>query len=151
MVFVLLACALLLTATTLLHYEALRGLNLGLPRLGIPDRPKLVLVIIVAFFAHAAEMVMYGGAYYGLIGWLDTGSLSGAGTSLLATCMYLSAETYTSLGFGDVTPVGPVRMLVGVEALNGLLLIGWSASFTYISMERFWSTSKNADQRTSNS
>ena len=24
------------------------------------------------------------------------------------------------------------------RALNGLLLIGWSASFTYISMERFW-------------
>ena len=26
----------------------------------------------------------------------------------------------------------------GVEALNGLLLIGWSASFTYLAMERYW-------------
>jgi hypothetical protein len=25
-----------------------------------------------------------------------------------------------------------------VEALNGLLLIGWSASYAYIAMERFW-------------
>src|SRR5215213_7625904 len=25
-----------------------------------------------------------------------------------------------------------------VEALNGLLLIGWSASFTYLVMERYW-------------
>jgi hypothetical protein len=46
---------------------------------------------------------------------------------------------YTSLGFGDFTPVGPIRLLAGAEALNGLLLIGWSASFTYISMEKFWS------------
>ncbi len=30
-------------------------------------------------------------------------------------------------------------MLAGMEALNGLLLIGWSASYTYIAMERFWS------------
>ena len=30
------------------------------------------------------------------------------------------------------------EVLAGVEALNGLLLIGWSASYTYIAMERFW-------------
>ena len=29
-------------------------------------------------------------------------------------------------------------MIAGVEALNGLLLIGWSASFTYLAMERYW-------------
>ncbi|MEO5607197.1 MAG: ion channel, partial [Polaromonas sp.] len=49
-----------------------------------------------------------------------------------------SAETYSSLGFGDLIPTGPIRMLAGIEALNGLLLIGWSASFVYIAMERFW-------------
>ena len=30
------------------------------------------------------------------------------------------------------------KLLVGVEALNGLLLIGWSASYAYIAMERYW-------------
>jgi hypothetical protein len=29
-------------------------------------------------------------------------------------------------------------MIAGVEALVGLLMIGWSASFTYLMMERFW-------------
>ena len=56
----------------------------------------------------------------------------------LINCLYFSAETYTSLGFGDLTPVGPVRLLAGTEALNGLLLIGWSASYTTIAMEHFW-------------
>jgi hypothetical protein len=48
------------------------------------------------------------------------------------------AETYTSLGYGDVVPRGDVRLLAGIEALNGLLLIGWSVSYTFIAMERFW-------------
>ncbi|MFD2270083.1 hypothetical protein ACFS07_00430 [Undibacterium arcticum] len=32
-----------------------------------------------------------------------------------------------------------MRLLAGMEGLNGLLLIGWSASYIYIAMERFWS------------
>lgn len=134
----ILACALLVVATTVIHYEVLRGLNQTLPALAIPHRVKLVVVILAAFMAHVIEMALYGGALYGLVAWLDTGSLVGSAGFSLATCMYFSAETYTSLGFGDLTPVGPLRLLAGVEALNGLLLIGWSASFTYIAMERFW-------------
>ena len=37
-----------------------------------------------------------------------------------------------------ILPVGPVRLVAGAEALNGLLLIGWSASYAYLAMERFW-------------
>jgi diguanylate cyclase (GGDEF)-like protein len=37
-----------------------------------------------------------------------------------------------------------MRLLAGAEALNGLLLIGWSASFIYISMERFWGSDSPA-------
>lgn len=135
---VLLACALLVVLTSFLHYEVLRGLHTSLPRLRIPNRSKLLVVILAAFLVHALEMALYGGALYGLVVWAQAGSLSGSAGFSLATCLYFSAETYTSLGFGDLTPVGPLRMLAGVEALNGLLLIGWTASFTYISMERFW-------------
>jgi hypothetical protein len=46
--------------------------------------------------------------------------------------------TYTTLGFGDIVPVGPVRFLTSVEALTGFVLITWSASFTYLEMNRFW-------------
>jgi hypothetical protein len=31
-----------------------------------------------------------------------------------------------------------LRALAGFEALNGLLLIGWTASFLFVSMEHFW-------------
>jgi hypothetical protein len=136
-------CALLIILTTLVHYEALGWLNARLPSLKIPNRSKLIVVIVVAFLAHAIEIALYGGAFYAMGSWLQAGTLTGAAGFNLANCMYFSAETFTSLGFGDLTPIGPIRMLVGVEALNGLLLIGWSASFTYICMERFWVKTKD--------
>lgn len=136
---VLLVSAALVIATSFLHYEVLRALYVALPRLRVPRRSKLLVVLAGAFVAHAAEIFLYGGALYAVVAWFGVGELASPGAPFsFANCLYFSAETYTSLGFGDVTPVGPVRLLAGVEALNGLLLIGWSASFTYISMERFW-------------
>jgi hypothetical protein len=35
-------------------------------------------------------------------------------------------------------PGGPLRLMTAVEALHGLLMIGWTASFAYVAMERFW-------------
>ncbi len=144
---VVVACCLLVAATTLLHYEVLRALNVGLPRLAVPNRSKLLIVIIAAFFAHVAEIALYGAVTYAVVQYFGAGSLTGSAGFSFESCMYFSAETYTSLGFGDLTPVGPVRMVAGAEALNGLLLIGWSASFTYIAMERFWNAEAQANDR----
>jgi hypothetical protein len=135
---VLIACAFLVVATTVVHYEVLRALNVWLPRMEIQSRRRLVIVVITTFAAHAVEIAMYGIGLFVLVTYFDTGILAGQLRVALDTCLYFSIETYTSLGLGDIRPVGPVRLLVGVEALNGLLLIGWSASFTYLAMERFW-------------
>jgi len=142
MLAVVTSCVLLIASTTLIHYEVLRALNAGLPLLSIPKRSKLLVVIFAAFVAHGMEIGVYGLALFLLIKYAGVGTLSGAPDFSFASCLYFSAETYTSLGFGDLTPVGPVRLLAGAEALNGLLLIGWSASYAYIAMERFWNAGK---------
>jgi hypothetical protein len=146
MLIVIFSCALLIAITTVIHYEMLRALNAGLTSLTIPSRTKLLVVIFSAFVAHALEMAMYGLALFVLVKYLGVGSLDGPAGFSLVSCFYFSAETFTSLGFGDITPVGPIRLLAGAEALNGLLLIGWSASYTYIAMERFWSPSGGGDR-----
>lgn len=128
----------LVLACTLVHYEALNGLTHLLPRLKVPDRSKLLIVMLVAFVAHAVEIGLYAVALRWLIADQGAGTLAGLTGSLFTACIFLSAETYTSLGYGDFTPHGPVRLLAGVEALNGLLLIGWTASYTYLAMEKFW-------------
>ena len=136
MIIITSAVALLIT-TTVMHYEVLRLLSSTLAQLRILPRAKVMIVIFVTFSAHAIEILFYGVAYYFLTRVAGLGAV-GSHLPRLATCIYLSAETFTSLGFGDVVPQGPVRFLAGAECLNGLLLIGWSASFTYICMERFW-------------
>ena len=84
---------------------------------------------------HLAPMVRIeacGGLGYA------SGSLGPADGPAWTTALYFSAETFTSLGYGDVVPTGPLRALPGFEALNGLLLIGWTASYTYVAMQHFW-------------
>ncbi|MGJ7914511.1 potassium channel family protein [Massilia sp. LXY-6] len=132
------ACLFLLVATTVIHYEVLRLLTAGLPFLRIRPRVQLVLVIIGAFGAHFVEILLYGAAYYLLATVFDIGHMGNPGPLPFTRCLYFSAETYTTLGYGDVLPHGDLRLLAGLEALNGMLLIGWTASFTYLSMERFW-------------
>jgi hypothetical protein len=138
MLLVSLCAVALLVLSTVIHYESLRGMSFALPRLAIPVRMKLVLVILGAFIAHASHMLLYALAFFWLSRHPGLGTLGSTGLPSLATCLYFSAETYTSLGYGDVVPSGPVRLLAGMETLNGLLLIGWTASYTYLSMERFW-------------
>ena len=138
MILVAVSCVVLLVATTLIHYEVLRLLTVGLPAFRVPARAKLIVVIFSAFFAHAAEIFLYAVAIYVLVRYLGTGTLAEASRFSLTQCLYFSAETYSSLGYGDIVPGGDLRLLAGVEVLNGLLLIGWSASYTYIAMERFW-------------
>jgi hypothetical protein len=140
MILVAATALLLIGMSTTIHYEALSGLYRWLPGLRIPSRTKLLVVIFGAFIAHALEIAVYGVIFYVMVTDLGAGDLTAAHSISLTGCMYFSAETYTSLGFGDVTPDGPVRLLVGAETLNGLLLIGWSASFLCISMERFWAS-----------
>jgi hypothetical protein len=36
--------------------------------------------------------------------------------------------TFSTVGFGEMWPVGAVRFLCGLEALTGFVLITWSAS-----------------------
>jgi voltage-gated potassium channel Kch len=134
-------CMVLLVLTTAIHYEVLRALTVSLPAIAVPARAKLVVVIFGTFFAHAAEILLYALAIYALVRYLGLGTLGESGRFSLSAALYFSAETYTSLGYGDVIPSGDLRLLAGAEALNGLLLIGWSASYAYIAMERFWTDS----------
>lgn len=142
--FAVVACLALVMLTTLLHYEALRLIGDMLPRLRMAPRARLIVVILGTFAAHALEIALYAAAMWVLVRGMAVGALGRAGGPSWSTALYFSAETFTSLGYGDVVPQGALRALAGVEALNGLLLIGWTASYTYIEMQHFWSDSAGA-------
>jgi hypothetical protein len=124
---------------TLLHYEGLNLLVRGLARR--PDhqpRRKVLHGIFAILALHVVEIWLFGLTYWMLLLWPETGSVASAMPAGLLDSVYLSAMTYTTVGFGDLAPLGPVRFLSGTEALAGLVMITWSASFTYLEMARFW-------------
>jgi voltage-gated potassium channel Kch len=45
--------------------------------------------------------------------------------------VYFSLVTYTTLGYGDITLDPTWRMVSGFEAINGIILIGWSTAMFY--------------------
>jgi len=127
----------------LLHYEGLLLTSRGLQRIGGPQRIKVLYGIFSLLVLHVIEIWVFGITIWLLLRWPECGHIvsSGsvqAGSLGLLDSVYLSAITYTTVGFGDVVPVGPIRFMSGMEALTGFVMIGWTASFTYLEMERFW-------------
>jgi hypothetical protein len=134
----LLVSMVLVLTVVLIHYEVLRFTSLLLPRLTMPPRPRILLVLLAAFFAHAVEVLLYATAYFLLSNQLGIGRLSGVLEFHFVDYLYFSTSTYTTLGYGDVYPLGGLRLMASFESIVGLMMIGWSASFTYLAMEKFW-------------
>jgi hypothetical protein len=125
----------------LVHYEGLILVSRGLRHAGGRQRVKVLYAIYSVLALHVAEIWLFGLMLWLLLLWPATGhiAMGGAHSALsLLDAIYLSAITFTTVGFGDLAPVGPIRFLSGTEALTGFVLIAWSASFTYLEMERFW-------------
>ena len=129
--------ALLALSTVLIHYEVLRGVSGLLQRSRLPVRLRMLLVVIGCFGAHTIEVWIYAATYYGLSR-AGVGSLGGRVDDTFAEYLYFSISAYSTLGIGDIYPEGALRLISGVEALNGLFLIAWSTSFTYLAMEKLW-------------
>ena len=129
---------LLAAATVVIHYELLQFAGTLPRRLTVPTRPRIIIVIGVVLAAHILEAGLYAAAYYVLRIQLGMGGLGGHLEGDLLDYFYFSMATYTTLGIGDLHPSGVMRLIAGVESLNGLVLIGWSASFTYLTMEELW-------------
>lgn len=133
------AVTILVALTILVHYEILRLASVLIPEeKHVRPRGRVVLVVFACFAAHTIEVWLFALAYYLFVDVFALGSFGGAHDGTFIDNIYFSAVSYTSLGFGDVYPVDNVRLISGVEALVGLLMIGWSASFTYLAMEKFW-------------
>ena len=129
--------ALLVTINIFVHYEVLRFLSAYVPKLGLAVRVKVLVVVLGCFVAHTIEVWLYALSYM-LISRTGLGSLKGQVEGDFADYLYFSATSYSTLGFGDVYPIGALRLISGVEGINGLFLIAWSTSFTYFVMDKLW-------------
>jgi ion channel len=102
-------------------------------RAGARDRSqqslRLIAVMIatvsVLMIAHVSEVMVWALAYAIV-------DAAPPGTDLL----YFAFVNYTTLGYGDVTPVARWRLLGPMTAMNGVLLFGWSTAVIFEVLRR---------------
>jgi len=135
---VVVVTALTVALAVLMHYEGLRWISARLNRLTTVRRRKVLFGVYAVVMLHVAEIWLFGTSLWALMHVPGAGGLTGTDTASFFEVVYLSANTFTTVGFGDVVPVGAVRFLCGTEALTGFILITWSASFVYLEMREFW-------------
>jgi hypothetical protein len=135
---VVLVTVAIVIACVVLHYEALSWLTGWIKRITLPPRRHILVLIFAILVLHIMEIWIFGVGYFFMITSEGHGALVSSHAIGFLDCIYYSAVCFTTLGLGDVIPMGAVRFLTGTESLTGFVLLTWSASFTFVEMQRFW-------------
>ena len=133
----LLTTILLVIISIYIHWMMLKiimQLRKKTPRLTIRHIVGDVLIVILT---HTLEIILFAVGMYALERSGYYGHIVTNGEGLFGEFVYFSAITYTTLGFGDITPVGPLRVLAGVEAITGPILSAWTASVIFVGVLRY--------------
>jgi hypothetical protein len=85
----------------------------------------MVATVLVLMLAHTSEVLIWSLAYR---------IVDAAPTE--ADLVYFAFVNYTTLGYGDVTPVARWRLLGPMTAMNGVLLFGWSTAVIFEVLRR---------------
>jgi hypothetical protein len=88
------------------------------PWLGLAS--VMVATALVLVVAHTLEVFAWSGAYM-LVDAVAEGT----------DAFDFAFVNYTTLGYGDVTPVKEWRLLGPITAMNGVLLFGWSTAVLF--------------------
>lgn len=120
-----------------IHYEAFLALRTHLRNSRRSPRYRLLILMLSLVTVHVVQIWLFGLLAFGLITWYSAGALVGYPVQLL-DFIYMSAVTYSTVGYGDLEPIGPVRFLYGTEALIGFSLLTWSASMTFSEVQSQW-------------
>ena len=90
----------------------------------------LISTALVMISLHIIEILIWALAYMLILPVEELQNLEAA--------FYFSAVTFTTLGYGDITLNTDWRILSGLQAINGILLIGWSTAFLFAVLQRAW-------------
>lgn len=138
MIFAIVLAFSLVAVTFTFHYRVLLWLGLNTPKMNLPTQTQVLVIIVVLFLTHIVEIGFYAITYSWSVSSLKLGMFQGAPVGDAMSYLYYSGVIYTTLGLGDILPEGHIRFITAMEALNGFLLITWSASFTFLAMGRLW-------------
>jgi hypothetical protein len=94
----------------------------------------MIATVSVLMAAHIVEVVVWALAYMMI-------DIAPPGTDLI----YFAFVNYTTLGYGDVTPVARWHLLGPMTAMNGVLLFGWSTAVIFAVLRKAMITSQTEE------
>jgi hypothetical protein len=80
----------------------------------------MAVTVLALMATHMTEVFVWSVAY-GMVNAAPEG----------ADLFYFAFVNYTTLGYGDITPVARWRLLGPMTAMNGVLLFGWSTAVIF--------------------
>jgi hypothetical protein len=80
----------------------------------------MIATVCILMAGHALEVMVWALAY----------AVVGA-IQLNTDFVYFAFVNYTTLGYGDITPVPRWKLLGPITAMNGVLLFGWSTAVIF--------------------
>lgn len=93
--------------------------------------------LYVLLLAHFLHFNIFALAFL-VLDHLSIGTFSGIPLNPnFSEYLYYSAISYTTIGFGDIIPIGPMRTVTAACALTGLILIAVSATHLVISYDKY--------------
>ena len=94
----------------------------------------MIATVSVLMAAHIVEVAVWALAYRMV-------DIAPPGTDLL----YFAFVNYTTLGYGDVTPIERWHLLGPMTAMNGVLLFGWSTAVIFSVLRSTMMTNQNKE------
>jgi len=90
----------------------------------------LISTAIVVVALHTIEIIVWAWVYQALQPIQELATFEEA--------VYFSFVTFTTLGYGDITLSEGYRLLSGIQALNGIILVGWSTAMIFSVVQHVW-------------
>ena len=91
----------------------------------------LFLIFTVLLASHLTQAAAWAIAYYAIGGFTN-----------LATALYYSLSSYTTVGYADVVLPEQMRLLGPLESATGVLMFGWSTGYIFAFATRMLAVQK---------
>jgi hypothetical protein len=88
---------------------------------------KVGWVVLIMYLVSIMEVLVWAVAYVVL-----------DAIEELEKALYFSMVTFTTLGYGDVVLDKGRRFLASIEAVNGIIMFGWSTAILIAAVERVY-------------
>ena len=98
--------------------------------------PPLFMFFIAVL--HLFEIIIYALVFYLMHEFTNLGGFTEKFEPHIWNYLYFSGANYTTLGMSNFYPTGHFKVLAFTEALNGFMMLTWSATFFFSKAGQFF-------------